>query len=184
MLEDKRLIMKLKRGDKEALRHIYQKYKDTLLTIASSLLHDAGGAEDVLHEVIVKFAGSIGRLEIRGSLRGYLITCVINHVRERFRRIKFDLVHLDGIGPLASTSDCPEQTMILSEETQLMIEALSRIPFEQREVIILRIKGGMKFTEIAKIQGVSVNTVQGRYRYGLDKLRSAMNVRLDDEACG
>jgi RNA polymerase sigma-70 factor (ECF subfamily) len=129
-------------------------------------------------------AGSIGRLEIRGGLKGYLISCVVNGVREKFRRIKFDLVKLDDIGPLVSSSDRPEQTIILNEETRLMTEALARIPFEQREVIILRIKGGLKFTEIAKIQRVSVNTVQGRYRYGLDKLRSAMNVRLDDEAYG
>ena len=40
---------------------------------------------------------------------------------------------------------------------------------------MLRLKGNMKFREIAKIQGVSVNTVQGRYRYGLQKLRASLN---------
>jgi DNA-directed RNA polymerase specialized sigma24 family protein len=56
MLEDKRLITKLKRGDKDALCQIYEKYKENLLIIATSLLHDAGAAEDILHEVMVSFA--------------------------------------------------------------------------------------------------------------------------------
>ena len=58
MLEDKRLIWELKRGDREALRQIYMEYKDSLLTIAASLLHDSCAAEDVLHDVLVSFAGA------------------------------------------------------------------------------------------------------------------------------
>ncbi|MGD2095235.1 MAG: hypothetical protein PVH77_09545, partial [Phycisphaerales bacterium] len=69
MLEDKRLILELKRGNKEALREIYMKYKDKLLTVAVSLLHDVYAAEDVLHDVFVSFAGSARRLELRVSLR-------------------------------------------------------------------------------------------------------------------
>jgi RNA polymerase sigma-70 factor (ECF subfamily) len=64
---------------------------------------------------------------------------------------------------------------MLSEESKLLTDALADIPFEQREAIILRLQGGMKFRQIATAQGVSVSTVQGRYHYGLDKLRSMMN---------
>ncbi|MEA3226372.1 MAG: sigma factor-like helix-turn-helix DNA-binding protein, partial [Planctomycetota bacterium] len=48
-------------------------------------------------------------------------------------------------------------------------------PYEQREVLILHSYSGMKFRTIAKQQGVSINTAQGRYRYALDKLRSILN---------
>jgi RNA polymerase sigma-70 factor (ECF subfamily) len=56
-----------------------------------------------------------------------------------------------------------------------LTDALAKIPFEQREVIILHLKGGMRFREIAAAQGVPIGTVQGRYRYGLEKLRSLLN---------
>ncbi|MHC4692661.1 MAG: sigma factor-like helix-turn-helix DNA-binding protein, partial [Planctomycetota bacterium] len=46
---------------------------------------------------------------------------------------------------------------------------------EQREVIILHLQGGMMFSHIARLQGISVNTIRSRYRYGLDKLRSLLN---------
>jgi RNA polymerase sigma-70 factor (ECF subfamily) len=66
-----------------------------------------------------------------------------------------------------------------SEESRRLAEATKQIPYEQREVIVLHIKGGMKFREIAKVQDVSVNTVQGRYRYGLEKLRSVLDGEVE-----
>lgn len=39
----------------------------------------------------------------------------------------------------------------------------------------------MKFKEIAKLQNVSINTVQGRYRYGLTKLRTILDGEFKDE---
>ena len=49
------------------------------------------------------------------------------------------------------------------------------LPYEQREAVILHIQGGMKFREIAKLQGVSDKTAQSRFRYGFTKLRSILN---------
>lgn len=175
MLEDRRLISKVKRGDKEALRRIYEKYKDHLLTIAASLLNDTPAAEDILHDVIVSFAKGIGRFELKGSLRSYLATCVVNRVRDRFRRKMYQMIELEAAGPISSNSVGPEQPVILSEESQLLTDALAKLPFEQREAIILHLNAGLKFREIAAAQGVPISTAQGRYRYGLDKLRSLMS---------
>jgi len=58
---------------------------------------------------------------------------------------------------------------------EMLSQALAQIPFEQREVLSLYMQSGMTFKQIAKIQNASINTVQGRYRYGLDKLRSLLN---------
>ena len=53
--------------------------------------------------------------------------------------------------------------------------ALAQIPYEQREVVVLHLHGDMKFREIAGLRAVSTKTIQSRYRYGLDKLRSILN---------
>jgi len=175
MLEDQRLLWRLKRGDKEALRSIYEKYKDNMLTVATSLLHDTGSAEDVLHDVFVSFAMSVGKLKLRSSLRKYLITSIINRVRDRFRTRKHHIVELDEVGPISSDSDSPERSAILTEESQLLTGALAQLPLEQRETIVLHLKADMKFKQIAQMQGISISTVQGRYRYGLSKLRTILN---------
>ena len=175
MLEDECLIWDLKQGDKEALRQIYMKYKDSLLTIAASLLHDSFAAEDVLHDVFVSFAASVGRLELRVSLRSYLMASVVNRVRDRHRRKKHHMVELDKVGQISSDSDGSVQSAIFAEELQLLADALFELPLEQRETIVLHLNGGMKFKEIAQMQHIPINTVQGRYRYGLNKLRTILS---------
>jgi len=175
MLEDERLIWELKRGDKEALRQIYMKYKDNMLTIAASLLHDTCAAEDVLHDVFVSFAASVGRLKLRVSLRNYLMSSVVNRVRDRFRKKKHHMVELDKVGQIISDSDGPVQSAIFDEQLQLLADALFELPLEQRETIVLHLNGGMKFKEIAQMQHIPINTVQGRYRYGLNKLRTILS---------
>ena len=61
------------------------------------------------------------------------------------------------------------------EGSQQVASALDELPYQQREVIILHLHSGLKFKEIANFQQVSVNTIQSRYRYGLNKLRSVLD---------
>ena len=177
MLDEKRLIQELKQGSKEALRRIYMEYKDNLLTIAASMLHDTYAAEDVLHDVFVSFAGGIGGLQLRGSLRNYLIASVVNRVRDQFRKKKHHMVELEEAGQFASDSDGPVQSAVFGEQAGRLTDALARLPLEQQETIVLHLNAGMKFKEIALIQGIPLSTVQGRYRYGLEKLRTILKER-------
>ncbi len=174
MLDEKRLIRELKRGSKQALRQIYMEYKDNLLTIATALLHDNNAAEDVLHDVFVSFAGTVGGLRLRGSLRSYLTTSVVNRVRDNYRKKKHHMVELDEARQVAGDSGDPEKSAAFGEQSGQLADALAQLPLEQRETIVLHLNGGMKFREIASMQGIAISTVQGRYRYGLGKLRKIL----------
>ena len=176
MIEDKILIWRFKSGDKAALARIYEKYKTDLLRIATGLLNQVCVAEDIVHDVFVSFAQSYDRLKVSGNLKGYLATCVVNHVRNVNRAgRRRQTVSLDETNPVIQDLDKPGRWITHSEELDRLNNAMAQIPYEQREVIILHVQGGMKFRAIAKSQGVSINTVQSRYRYGLDKLRSLLN---------
>jgi DNA-directed RNA polymerase specialized sigma24 family protein len=56
---------------------------------------------------------------------------------------------------------------------------MAQLPYEQREAVILRIQGRMKFREIAKVQGTLIKTTLSRYSYGLNKLRSMLNSEVE-----
>jgi DNA-directed RNA polymerase specialized sigma24 family protein len=88
MSEDQRLLRRLNRGDLDGLRCIYEKYKDDLLTIAVSVLFDVHAAEDYLHDVFVNFTRISGDFHIQRSLKGYLISCVINRARNQLKKNK------------------------------------------------------------------------------------------------
>jgi len=178
MLEDKLLIWKLKCGNRDALRLLYEKYKDNLRTIACSLFHDTHTAEDVLHDVFVMFAENARKFQIRTSLKNYLTTCVVNRVHDEFRRRPKRMIELEKAGAISSDSNYPISRIVADEKSQLLANALAEIPLEQREVIVLHLTGELKFKEIARMQQASISTVHGRYRYGLKKLSKILDGEL------
>jgi RNA polymerase sigma-70 factor (ECF subfamily) len=179
MLEDELLKLKFKRGSPDALAAIYDKYADYLLTLAMALLNDHALAEDVLGDVFLRFAGSVTRFRLRGSLKAYLAKSVINRSRDHMRKRKRAAVRLDESQLPASCAAGPESGMVLEEQSERLADALGQIPDEQREVVVLKVKAGLKFRQIAALQGVSINAAQGRYRYGIDKLRSILNSEVE-----
>jgi RNA polymerase sigma factor (sigma-70 family) len=177
MLEDELLKWKFRRGSRDALARIYEKYLDSMLTLAAGLLNDAGQAQDVVHDVFVSFAKSTPGFRLRGSLSGYLATSVVNRVRDyQRRRCRARRV---GLAPPVDAAASPDETVIFTEQAGRLSEVVAQLPDEQREVVLLRLTADMKFRDIAKLQQVSINTVQGRYRYGLDHLRSMLNGEVD-----
>lgn len=176
MDDDNDLVRRLRAGDPDGLRGLYEKYKDDLLSVACFLTGERTAGEDVLHDVLVAFAGGARTLCVRGSLRAYLVTCVANRARDQLRRKQREPARLGEADPPATAVSSVADTVLKFEEAELLYRALASLPYEQREVITLHLHGGMTFKEIAREQNVSINTVQSRYRYGLDKLRSDLGV--------
>jgi RNA polymerase sigma factor (sigma-70 family) len=178
MLEDERLKWKLRRGSPDALARVYEKYVNLMLTLAMGLLSQRAAAEDVVQDVFLSFARSAKDLRARGSLRSYLATCVLNRVRDGRRQQQRQTRRDVGLGaPIEAPS--PERAVILAEQAARLNQAVAELPDEQREVVLLRLKANLKFRDIARLQQTSINTVLGRYRYGLDRLRSQLNGEVE-----
>jgi len=183
MLEDRYLVWRVKRGSAQALCRIYNRYETDLLTLATSLLDRTGQAEDVLQDVFVKFLESIDTFELTGSLKGYLAKCVVNRARDYLRkdRGRTDEAMADCRLRIADygLAPSPVETAIVEEQRQRLIPALAGLPYEQREAVLLHLQIGLKFREIADVQGVAAKTAESRYRYGLDRLRSMLNGQVE-----
>jgi RNA polymerase sigma-70 factor (ECF subfamily) len=176
MLEDKLLVWKFNRGDTDALRRIYEKYKDCLFKTAAALLYDKNGIEDVVHDVFVTFAKNVGNFKLSGSLKGYLAICVANRSRDKNRTFhRWQNNNLDKAEQERFHRNRPEDNVIGNELVTKLELAMAQLPLEQREIIILHLLSDMRFRQIAKSKGVSVNTIISRYRYGMEKLRSIFN---------
>jgi RNA polymerase sigma-70 factor (ECF subfamily) len=183
MLKDKWLASRCRRGDREAFSIIYEAYVDDLLTLAIHLLGDVATAEDVVQDVFVNFARTARSFHLTGSLKGYLATCTANRARDVIRhrkrsqpaRLPDDDALDSGVpGPFASVAE---------KEQQLQLRlALAKLPREQREAVVLRLHGDLTFKEIAALEGVSLKTVQSRYRYALEKLRTLLKNEVAHEA--
>jgi RNA polymerase sigma-70 factor (ECF subfamily) len=180
MLEDRVLVWRFNRGDAAALCRIYEKYRAPLLKVAAVLLHDRSSAEDVLHDVFVDFAQTTGRFRLQGSLKGYLSICVANRARDRNRTFqRRSAVSLDGIDVPPTGREGPERAAMTRELTSKLDTALSLLPEEQKEIIVLHLQSRLPFREIARLREISINTALSRYRYGLAKIRSALDGELE-----
>jgi RNA polymerase sigma-70 factor (ECF subfamily) len=143
------------------------------LTVKLGSPHDA---EDVLQEVFCRLVKYSFRLRFVQDLRAFAFRIARNEA-SRFlqRKIHGEQAARSAAGLVESLrrSYCGPDG--LSE--QAVAATLTRIPEEQREVIILKVFEGLSFREIAAVIGQSINTVASRYRYGIEKIRALMEGR-------
>ena len=175
MVDDRQLVRRLKQGDRDALRIVYETYKRDLLTIAACIIVHRTDAEDCLHDVFVSLATHRTRIRDDGNLKGYLITSIANSARDRLRAKKRRPVAGEADDrqdvPCAVSETDPAAKLLAKESDERLYGAIAALPEEQRTVITLRLHGDLTFEEIARLESVSGNTIRSRYRYGLDTLR-------------
>lgn len=177
---DKILVNGRNQANRDALRSIYEQYRDCLLIIAIALSNDVHTAEDAVHDVFVTLAGTFHDFRLAGSMKAYLTKCVVNRVRDLMRAKRNRAQTLDSEQDCFEAPDMadPCQLIVCNEQLQMLSSALAKLPHEQREVIVLHIYGQMRFRSIAKSFNISTDTIKGRYRYGMSKLRSILNSEI------
>lgn len=123
-------------------------------------------AEDVLQET---FLALLKREAPPQEPRRYLLRTfrnrALNFRRTLWRRVWRELESRRWFDPGEGAEDPAELAAMA---------CLQRLPAEQREVIVLKVWHHMTYDEIAGILELSPNTVAGRYRYGMEKLRVAL----------
>ena len=174
-IEDELLKWRFRRGSREALARIYEKYVHLLLSVAMGLLNDPRDAEDVVQDAFVSFARNATGFGIRGNLKAFLAICVANRARDRLRSERSHKRCVDRYVPESSDAGEADQSLVYNERCERLNQALAELPYEQREVVVLKVKQEMTLRQIARLQGVSIGTVHGRYRYGMEKLRALLN---------
>ncbi len=180
MWQNQQLVWGLQRGSVDTLRQVYDTYKLDLLKLAILLTGDVYHSEDVVQDVFLKLAESYDRISDHGNLKNFLVTCLVNRIRTLRRdRQRHQAAQLDGLAPERVSLRPPDQWAVANEQMRRLSEAMAELPPDQREVVTLRFEGGLGFRQIARIQKASVNTVQGRYRYGMEKLRSLLNSEVE-----
>ena len=167
-MTDKELIRKVHAGNKDALNEIIDKYYDDIYRFCFYLTLNELDSYDISQEVFLRFIKYIDTYTYK-NLKGYLLIIARNLCRDYFQ-----------IKELEDTVEISEDAIYADKEIRniefkLYINAiLNRIPFEQREVVVLRIQGDLRFKDIAKMLGCNLSTIKSRYRSGIEKMRKEM----------
>jgi len=155
------------------LDELYDRYGEMMYHYLALRLGSAQDAEDVLQETFCRLARITLRWPLIRDPRAFVFKILRNesnrHLGKRLReRTDEDLRRCGDSAPVA-VLEGPDPSA-----GDAIARALSRLPDEQREAIILKIFQDFSFKDIARICGVSVNTAASRHRLGIAKLRALL----------
>jgi len=174
-MSDAVLISAHKAGDQQAIRALMARHKDSLMGF---LVNRVGrDAEDLYQETWIRVSTKLHGYEEQGSFRSWLFQVarrlVIDHHRRAGARIS-----------LVSTGDTPIDEPTLLGQPDQGIEAaqlaavfhdvVDAMQPSMAEVVRWRLIDGLPFKEIARRQGVPLNTALGRMHRGLQQIRAAL----------
>jgi len=171
----KKLEEQLAAGDPEAFAALYDRLTVRLFNTARTMTDSLPEAEDTVHDVFVELARSRDRLARITDLDASLFTMLRHAVSRRRRQRDVDRRAIDTVArQRAEAGRFTTQPAELPDDA--LTAAVAGLPPAQREVLALKIDGGLTFAEIAAVIGTSINTSASRYRYALEKLRTTSTV--------
>ena len=161
-------IVRAKQGDATALHFIYVQFADDVFGYVRSIVRDSHEAEDITQNVFAKLMTAIQKYEPRDvPFAAWILrvsrNAAMDHLRAR-RLIPFSEVRTDDEG----------YEQIGFERSQCLREALSRLPQDQCEVLVLRHLAGLSPSEIAVRLGKTEASVHGLHHRGRAALRQAL----------
>jgi RNA polymerase sigma-70 factor (ECF subfamily) len=180
------LVARCRRGEPEAFARLVALHEGMVFNLAARLLGDGEEARDVAQNVFLHVYRKLGQFEGRSTLRTWIYRITVNqcHNRRRWwkRRRKEKEEHLDDVvaGPDAlhladeRTESNPYDQTRLRERALRVQEALLKLRFDHRAVLVLREIEGQSCEAIAEALGIAVGTVKSR----LSRAREALRNRL------
>jgi len=164
------LAAALAAGHVSAFAEVYDRFGPALFRAAAALLRCRAEAEDAVQDVLVGLARARHDLTRVTNLRAYLFAA-LRHAANRRAAVR----RRHRTEPLADAAEPVSlPTAPADGRGERLDQAVRALPPEQREVLALKVDGGLTFVEVAAALGLSPNTVASRYRYALDKLRAAL----------
>jgi len=176
-LKDDELLNAFRHGDVQALDELVARYQSSLHGYLRAMTGSSADADDVFQETWMRVIRNPGSFR-GGAFNAWLWRIARNLLVDRLRRRK-PVVSLDDADPdhaslietipAAGPQPCEEV-----EETEIarrVAAAVAVLPPDQRDVFLLRMQGGLSFSEIAALRRVPLNTALGRMHYAIQRLR-------------
>ncbi len=129
-------------------------------------------AEDIFQETFFKVVERREQFRSDVSFKAWLFTIARTTTIDALRKKKRTPEDLDDEGQIEgiSVETNAHENVVEGELGSLLTEALKKLPPEQRETFVLRVKSELTFEEIGEVMVCSTNTVKSRMRYAMDTL--------------
>ena len=186
-MSDRKLLKKVRDGDKEALSDIIKQYYADIFGFCLYMIQNEEDSYDITQETFLKFM-KYGTSYQRNNLKGYLLTIARNCCFDYQQRKKetgknlrsYEAENENGIPKISENTKniqqypdiCGTDKMKELEDYLYLKGLLNRLSQEVREVIILRAYEELKFKDIANMMNCSLSTAKSRYRIGIQQMKN------------
>jgi RNA polymerase sigma-70 factor (ECF subfamily) len=183
---DEDLLLAVRRGHSDSLGVLVARWEVPLFRFVSRLVERPDDARDVCQETFLRVLDKADAFRDGARFSTWMYQIAVNLCRDQTRRkrrwgrlvvapstFEPDAPPHEHAAPESADTN-PETALADTERKSAVRDALSRLPREQREVLLLKEYEGLKFRDIADVLGVPESTVKSRMYAGLDAMRSCL----------
>ena len=151
------LLKLLKTGNEEAFKKIFYLYGDRLFTWAYKITQNVPAAEDIVQDFFIRVWEKRESLIFNPSFAAYAYRAIynssLNYIRDNNRFLYGFEITIDLVDPEVDSED-------LQELKNLLKKAINELPERCRKIFVMATLENKKYTEVAELMGISVNTVK------------------------
>lgn len=171
-------IRKIRQGDRDGLKQIYEAYIAYIYSIVYGVLHNKENAEDVTSEFFIRMWTTIAdQYQFGNKHRTYLARIAHNMAIDFLRKNKKedttqDIQEVIDAGVTNTTITTAQESIDDSViENMTIKEVIGTLKEQEQQILNIKIFGGLTFAEIAQVLKLPMGTVTWRYRTAIEKLR-------------
>ena len=187
-MDEKELIKKIIKGEKEYFREIVNKYKSVVYNHSRNFLRNAQEAEDATQEIFINIFNNLKKFRGDSKLSTWIYRITVNTCKNKLKQIKRlkaniidEIINEDEdeskkmIEDIRENKDKEPDNIFTQKNLRTVIyKKMKELTEEQRTVIILRDINGLSYEEIAKVMKISVSAVKSKLFRARENLREKL----------
>jgi RNA polymerase sigma-70 factor (ECF subfamily) len=183
---DSGLIERYLAGSEEAFNRLVLRHQRRAVNLAYRFLGNYEDACDVAQEAFLRVHRHLRRFRGQSSFKTWLYKIVLNLSRNKYRRKKrtgeFGRISIDNPHPdnPGNPMEIPDMSLSVGQEIRRreirsrIQEALSRLPKNHREILVLRHMEGLSYSDISGMLGCAEGTIKSRLHRARMEIRKLL----------
>lgn len=175
--KDGKLIKKIKKGNQQAFRILYDRYANYALRTAYAITRSRSDAADVVQETFIKVYRNIDTFDLNKAFKPWFYRILINESRRFLKKNSRESV--------TTSSDVLLDYLHQSQNEMKSYEnlniALEYLPENTRTLLILKYLNAFTEKEIADMLELNLSTVKSRLYKARNDLRASLGGVADEE---
>lgn len=172
---DEGLMANVAKGQRGPLETLVRRYATPLLTFIQRMIGDRHRSEELFQEVFLAVWNKKHQYEFPRAFKPWLFAIALNKCRADFRKPRVITAHFaEEAVSQSEDGRAPLESMIATETAEKVALAITRLPTQQRTVVVLRIWQELSYTEIADLLQRSEGTVRSHMYHALASLRGIL----------